>query len=118
MTSNDSCEDRYRIGDLEIDFLRRSVQVKDKTIGVTPRESQILKCLSICDYPLSLADLSDRLYANEINGGPTCTNTIRTQIFTLRRKLRKISGGKCYIDSYGWSGYRLRDKTCRDEYES
>lgn len=97
----------FTAGDLKVDLAKRSVQVREQAVQLTPTEYDLLKLL------IRNADrvLTHRQIIREVWGGLSYEDELhllRVNISNLRRKLEADATRPCYIITEPGVGYRLR----------
>jgi two-component system KDP operon response regulator KdpE len=94
----------FRIGDLAVDLVRRSVKVRDKDVKLSPKEYDLLRVLvqhagKVLTHKFLLGDLWDNL---------TDTQYLRVYVRQLRQKIEDDVEQPKYILTETGIGYRLR----------
>ena len=94
----------FRIGDLSVDLVRRSVKVRDKDVKLSPKEYDLLRVLvqhagKVLTHKFLLGELWDNL---------TDTQYLRVYVRQLRQKIEDDVEQPQYILTETGIGYRLR----------
>ncbi len=96
---------RYRFGNVEIDFEKYTVTVKNKTVDLTQKEFEIMRFLiRNRDTVVSRDRLLNEVWGYEAY--PT-TRTVDTHILKLRKKLEEDQANPKYILSVYGGGYKF-----------
>lgn len=96
---------RYRFGNVEIDFEKYRVTVRNKPLEFTQKEFELLRFLiRNRDVVLSRDRLLDEVWGYETY--PT-TRTVDTHILKLRKKLEEDPANPKYIHSVYGGGYKF-----------
>ncbi|NJK80753.1 MAG: response regulator transcription factor [Chloroflexaceae bacterium] len=100
-------EEVLRIGVVQVDMTRHSVQVDGQSIDVTPTEFNLLAALMRnAGRPLSRAQLLDAVQGNAYEG---YERTIDAHIKNLRRKIEPHPAQPAYILTVFGIGYKFRE---------
>ncbi len=95
----------FVLGDLVLDYARRTVSVAGRPVRLTPTEYDLLRELSVhAGRVLSFDHLVARVWGPEHSGG---RGSVRTYVKRLRRKLGDDAGSPRYIFAEPRVGYRL-----------
>jgi DNA-binding response OmpR family regulator len=96
---------QLRIGDLELDRVRRTVRRSNRRIDLAPREFRLLEHLMLHpEHVLTRTNLLDKVWDMTFDPG---TNVVDAHISNLRRKLED-AGGTRLIHTVRGVGYVLR----------
>jgi two-component system KDP operon response regulator KdpE len=103
MASNN--ESKLEIGDFKVDQSTRTVQVRNETVHLTPKEYELL--LYFLRNPGKV--LTHRILLGSIWGGDSVEQNeyLRVFIGQLRKKIEKDSANPEYIVTDPWVGYRF-----------
>jgi two-component system, OmpR family, KDP operon response regulator KdpE len=103
MASNN--ESKLEIGDFKVDQSTRTVQVRNETVHLTPKEYELL--LYFLRNPGKV--LTHRILLGAIWGGDSVEQNeyLRVFIGQLRKKIEKDSANPEYIVTDPWVGYRF-----------
>jgi two-component system, cell cycle response regulator CtrA len=96
-----------RTGDLVVDLESRVVSVHDKPVPLTGKEYSILELISLRQG----TTVTKEMLLSHLYGGMDEPELKIIDVFVcyLRKKLRKATGGKHYIETVWGRGYVLRD---------
>jgi two-component system KDP operon response regulator KdpE len=94
----------FRLGDLSVDLVRRTVKVRDKEVKLSPKEYELLRVLvqhagKVLTHKFLLGELWDVL---------TDAQYLRVYVRQLRQKIEADSERPQYILTETGIGYRLR----------
>ncbi len=95
----------YAVGDLVVDYARRSATLAGSRIDLTPTEYRLLAELaSNSGRSVTYAELLERVWGPESSAD---LRPLRTVVKNLRRKLGDVPGGLRYIFNQPRVGYRM-----------
>jgi two-component system, OmpR family, KDP operon response regulator KdpE len=102
----------YKIGNLEVDLLRRRVTIEGRDVALTPTEYDILRLLVTNAGKV----LTHRQICRQIwgTGYVEQAHILRVNISNLRRKIEPDSSRPRYIVTEVGVGYRLKDSFLTD----
>jgi two-component system, OmpR family, alkaline phosphatase synthesis response regulator PhoP len=100
-----SSDTSYRIGSIEIDFLRHLVKKNGQIVEFTAKEFELLKCLiHNRGVPLTREDLLEEVWGMDCS---TTTRTVDNHILKLRKKLEDIPDVPRYFLTIYGVGYKF-----------
>ena len=95
----------FRVGDLAINYLERTVRVEDRPVKLTATEYKLLTTLSLnADRAMSQDQLLKSIWGAEQAGDP---RVLRSFVKNLRRKLGDEATNPTYILTERGFGYRI-----------
>jgi two-component system KDP operon response regulator KdpE len=94
----------FRVGDLSVDLVRRTVKLGDKEVKLSPKEYELLRLL----VQHAGKVLTHRFLLQELWDEPTDTQYLRVYVRQLRRKIEKDPERPQYLLTETGIGYRLR----------
>jgi DNA-binding response OmpR family regulator len=95
---------QYLVGDISIDINTCEVSVAGKSVNLLPKEYLLLEYMSKRPHHLfSAEDLLGAIWASDTESS---SNTVRTYVYTLRKKLA-AAGSKCELTTVYGMGYRF-----------
>ena len=100
----------FRVDDLSIDFVRRTVKMRDNEVKLSPREYEVLRAL----IKHAGRVLTHDALLSEVWGGSVDVQNLRVQIRQLRQKIEPDPDQPHYILTETGVGYRFshQSKTC------
>jgi len=100
------------IGDLTINFERKTVEVAGSRVHLTEKEYEVLELL----FLRKGTTLTKEMFLNHLYGGLDEPNLKIIDVFIckLRKKLANASNGKNYIETVWGRGYMLREPSDDD----
>ena len=104
---------RIDVGDLHIDLTTREVSVAGREVRLTPKEFDLLTYLA--KHPGKV--ITHRALLAAVWGGNSTEQPeyLRVVINHLRKKLEEEEGGKRYILTEPWVGYRFEPGDAAEE---
>ena len=95
------------VGQLELDLERRTLRKAGKEIHLTPREFELLVFLmQHKDLPIANSKLLRAVWGSEYGHA---TDSLRTYVRSVRKKIEDDPGQPAYILTEPWVGYRFHD---------
>jgi two-component system, OmpR family, KDP operon response regulator KdpE len=112
-SSNYGTEPVFKFGDLQVDFERREVRLRDRPVKLTPTEYDLLKYLiqnagKVLTHGTILRAVWGPAYSDQ-------AQYLRVFIGTLRKKLEKNTARPEYILTDAGVGYRFATEFTRDD---
>jgi two-component system KDP operon response regulator KdpE len=105
------------VGQLELDLERRTLRKAGKEIHLSPKEFELLVFLmQHKDLPITHLKLLRAVWGSEY--GDATTDSLRTYVRSVRRKIEDDPGRPAYILTEPWVGYRFHDPCDADSPEA
>jgi two-component system KDP operon response regulator KdpE len=106
-TVYESTDESTRIGEIELDPVRRTVSKAGTPIHLTPKEFDLLHYLMTnSGKPIAHNRLLNAVWGPEYAGA---MEYLRTFIYQLRKKLEDDPAHPAYVFTETWFGYRFRE---------
>jgi two-component system KDP operon response regulator KdpE len=106
-TVHEAADETIRIGDIELDPVRRTVLKAGARIHLTPKEFDLLYFLMTnAGKPIAHNRLLNAVWGPEYAGA---MEYLRTFIYQLRKKLEDDPAHPAYLFTETWFGYRFRE---------
>jgi len=101
-----------RVGDLEIEWERRTLRKSGKEVHLFPKEFELLALLmQHPNVPVTHAKILRTIWGPEYSDEP---GYLRSYVKTLRKKIEDDPGHPRYLLTEPWVGYRFRDPSDPD----
>ena len=98
-------EQVFRVGDLEVDLVRRRIKVQEAEVQLTPTEYELLRLLvTHAGKVLTHGQLLKQIWGSSHINQP---HVLRVNISNLRHKIEADVSRPCYIRTEPGVGYRL-----------